>query len=267
MALPPRGGREERRDQLLGATTPTGRAARRTRPASKNVVGLLTEVASCRIATPVTWIRTSCRAGARGSPTTGQQSNFPNPWPGGWWRLRDIVDYERIAGNALLETCATYREEILANFVRHGAATAIRSGANEAPYAYVIPPIDSARSRPRPPARRGAARERPPGEAREDRADDAGRPPLPGAERRVPRGPAVSPLPDRDDGAPALSRGAPGARHEGDPQALRRDRLDAAAPDGRRLGARGPAAAGESSSRLPAPRAPARCRRRARIRS
>jgi hypothetical protein len=73
----------------------------------KNVVGLLTEVASCRVATPVR-IEPGELAGRRkGLPEYRAQMNFPNPWPGGWWRLRDIVDYELIASNSLLETCST----------------------------------------------------------------------------------------------------------------------------------------------------------------
>jgi hypothetical protein len=107
----------------------------------KNVIGLLTEVASCRIATPV-YVDPNELQGAparKGLPDYRQQSNFPDPWPGGWWHLRDIVDYERIAANSLLETCSSFRSEIVKNYVEMGRE-GVRKGMDEAPFAYVIPP-------------------------------------------------------------------------------------------------------------------------------
>jgi hypothetical protein len=104
----------------------------------KNVIGLLTEVASARIATPVFVDANELAGGRKGLPDYRPQMNFPNPWPGGWWRLRDIVDYELIAGNSLLETCSIYRAEIL----RAGyemARDAMERGGSD-PYAYVIAP-------------------------------------------------------------------------------------------------------------------------------
>jgi hypothetical protein len=116
-----------------------------------NQVGLLTEVASARIATPVvqqkadptrTESASAPAAGGRGGSTgpAGAPSDFeserrrafehpddplpaprditprteyPRPWLGGRWTLRDIVDYELIATNALLETAAGSRETLL----------------------------------------------------------------------------------------------------------------------------------------------------------
>ena len=105
----------------------------------KNVIGLLTEVSSARIATPVYVDPGELSGGRKGLPEYKAQMNFPNPWPGGWWRLRDIVDYELIAGNSLLETCATYRGEILRSNYQMGKS-AIDQGGREGPFAYVIPP-------------------------------------------------------------------------------------------------------------------------------
>jgi hypothetical protein len=45
--------------------------------------------------------------------TYEQQINFPNPWPGGTWRLRDIMDYELLVSDAALETVSKYRPELL----------------------------------------------------------------------------------------------------------------------------------------------------------
>jgi hypothetical protein len=105
----------------------------------KNVVGLLTEVASCRIATPVFVDPGELAGGAKGLPDYKPQANFPNPWKGGWWRLRDVMDYETVASNSLLETCSVHREDILRAFLEMGR-DAVRRGMSEAPYAYVVPP-------------------------------------------------------------------------------------------------------------------------------
>jgi hypothetical protein len=79
----------------------------------KNVVGLLTETASVKLATPIDVSPTELSGGSKGLVEYGRQINFPNPWPGGTWRLRDIMDYERIASDALLETTSQHREDYL----------------------------------------------------------------------------------------------------------------------------------------------------------
>jgi hypothetical protein len=104
----------------------------------KNVTGLLTEVASADIATPVYIEPGELRGGVKGLPEYKRQSNFPSPWPGGWWRLRDIVEYELIATRAFLESGARYRESLLTNVYRM-ARTATERGMKEAPYAFLIP--------------------------------------------------------------------------------------------------------------------------------
>ena len=105
----------------------------------KNVTGLLTEVASADVATPVYVEPGELRGGVKGLPEYKRQSNFPSPWPGGWWRLRDIVEYELIATRAFLESGARYRESLLTNVYRM-ARTATERGMKEAPYAFLIPP-------------------------------------------------------------------------------------------------------------------------------
>ncbi|MDH3402395.1 MAG: M14 family zinc carboxypeptidase [Acidobacteriota bacterium] len=105
----------------------------------KNVTGLLTEVASARIATPVYVDPGELRGGAKGFPEYGRRANFPSVWPGGWWRLRDIVDYERIATWAAVETSAHYRAEILENIARLARA-ATQSGAAGSPRAWIVAP-------------------------------------------------------------------------------------------------------------------------------
>jgi hypothetical protein len=104
----------------------------------KNVSGLLTEVASARLATPVRIEPGELKGGAKGLVDYGPQANFPSPWPGGWWRLRDIMDYERIASDAILEAAATYRRDLLRNAVeraRHAIASAPPGAAYRIPAA------------------------------------------------------------------------------------------------------------------------------------
>jgi hypothetical protein len=104
----------------------------------KNVTGLLTEVASARIATPMLIEPGELRGGVKGLPEYARRSNFPSPWPGGWWRLRDIVEYELVATWAFVESGARYRESLLGNFYKMGRE-AVERGAGEPPYAFIVP--------------------------------------------------------------------------------------------------------------------------------
>ncbi|MEA2599429.1 MAG: hypothetical protein QOF89_421 [Acidobacteriota bacterium] len=105
----------------------------------KNVTGLLTEVASARIATPMRIEPGELRGEVKGLPEYKRQSNFPSPWPGGWWRLRDIVEYELVSTGAFVETGARYREDFLFNVYRM-AREATERGSHEPPYAFLVPP-------------------------------------------------------------------------------------------------------------------------------
>jgi hypothetical protein len=102
----------------------------------KNISGLLTEVASCKLATPLYVDPSELSGGRKGLVEYERQVNFPNPWPGGWWRLRDIMDYERIASDALLESCADNRETVLRDMVTRARASIARATPGEA---YRIP--------------------------------------------------------------------------------------------------------------------------------
>jgi len=99
----------------------------------KNITGLLTETASARIATPVFVHPTELQAGGKGLADYKPQTNYPNPWKGGWWRLRDIMSYQRIASDAMLETASRYRRDLLADLVARARA-AIGSPSNRDAY-------------------------------------------------------------------------------------------------------------------------------------
>jgi Zinc carboxypeptidase len=66
------------------------------------------------------------------------QSLYPSPWKGGWWRLRDAVDYMETASLAVLDYAAKYREEVLYNRYKAGSETIARY-RKDPPYAYIIP--------------------------------------------------------------------------------------------------------------------------------
>ena len=113
-----------------------------------NEVGLLTEVASVRVAAPI-----DQRAPCPGVPRPRQEpaaaaagggnidseplppptdikprTEYPRPWMGGHWTLRDIVDYEKIATMALLETVADRRETMMRQIYDVNRAT-VEAGA------------------------------------------------------------------------------------------------------------------------------------------
>ena len=116
-----------------------------------NQIGLLTEVASARIAAPIDQLRASTASGpgpggqataAGGTlppPTDiNSRTEYPRPWMGGRWRLRDIVDYELIATMALLDTVADRREALLRQIYEVNRVT-IESGRRGDPPAILIP--------------------------------------------------------------------------------------------------------------------------------
>src|SRR5882762_9617456 len=161
-----------------------------------NQIGLLTEVASARVAAPIDQQRAGAgrastnaapaaapgggrggaegggRGGAEGAPSTlrepqgrpedargatgsGQggrfgsgplpaptditpRTEYPRPWMGGRWTLRDIVDYELIATMALLETAADRRETFLRQIYEVNRET-IENGRKGNPSAILVP--------------------------------------------------------------------------------------------------------------------------------
>jgi hypothetical protein len=145
-----------------------------------NQVGLLTEVASARVAAPIDQQRASAGSGqppasgggGRGttppaagggrasgeggaSAASGQggrfgtgplppptditpRTEYPRPWLGGRWTLRDIVDYELVATMALLETAADRRETLMRQIYEVNRET-IENGKKGNPSAILVP--------------------------------------------------------------------------------------------------------------------------------
>ncbi len=104
-----------------------------------NITALLTENASARIATPVYVEPSELEGTENGLPDYAVRMNFTNPWSGGWWRLRDIIDYQLVSMRAMIDFCARNREQFLRNF-HTMAAEALELPEHGAPFAYAIPP-------------------------------------------------------------------------------------------------------------------------------
>ncbi len=108
-------------------------------PIAHGICGMLTESASAKLATPMYIHPQQIEPARRGRPENRIQMNFPHPWPGGWWRLRDIVEQQKVAAFAVLKAAANFRETILGNM--HLKATRqIEMGETKPPYAYIFPP-------------------------------------------------------------------------------------------------------------------------------
>jgi len=104
-----------------------------------NITALLTETAGVRIASPVFIDHSELSGTDQGLPDYEMRMNFTDPWPGGWWRLRDIVEYQLVAFKALVDECSRHRGKFLWNFYRMGLE-ASRIPEQGAPFAYLIPP-------------------------------------------------------------------------------------------------------------------------------
>jgi hypothetical protein len=123
-----------------------------------NILGLLTEVAWTRMGTSVDQEgadpnrrRSAAPAEAERSragapeesgplpPPTDLQSrsNYPRPWRGGAWTLRDIVEYDFISTFGLLETSADLRAQLL-DGVYAVAKRQIDQGRKGDPFAIVV---------------------------------------------------------------------------------------------------------------------------------
>jgi hypothetical protein len=102
-----------------------------------NIAGMLTESASARLATPMFMHADQLRGGPRNLPAYETQVNMPSLWPGGWWRVRDIVEQQKIAAWATVDLAARNRETVLWNMYLKGTRQSER-GANGPVKAYVI---------------------------------------------------------------------------------------------------------------------------------
>jgi hypothetical protein len=96
---------------------------------------ILTESASARLASPLQLTAEEIDESSLGYRPRERSWNYLEPWMGGTWRMRDIMDYQSIAWESCLYNAALHREELLRNFYRVGQ----RQVARTSPWGFVIP--------------------------------------------------------------------------------------------------------------------------------
>lgn len=102
---------------------------------SHNIISILTETALYRYATPHFY---TIRDFPKQYQDLTMSAFYPNPWKGGWWRLKDAVDYCITASTAVLDVASKYKQELLYNKYKM-AADVIKRFKSEPPYAWIIP--------------------------------------------------------------------------------------------------------------------------------
>lgn len=96
---------------------------------------ILSETASARLATPVE-VDFSALGGGQNYDARTATWNFPRPWRGGRWGMREIIDYQSAGAMALLRHAAVNREQHLRNFY---AVSRRAIEAEGAPFAILLP--------------------------------------------------------------------------------------------------------------------------------
>jgi len=97
-----------------------------------NNIGILSEMASVRTASPIFIEPTEVP-----NDYNERRMDFIDPWPGGWWRLRDIVDYELTLSMSLIRTAVLRRTDFLYNSYLMSKKSIEKTEKNQ-PYAFVI---------------------------------------------------------------------------------------------------------------------------------
>jgi hypothetical protein len=105
-------------------------------PSRHNMVAILTELSAVNIASPV------FQKFADLKPVHGKEygpsNQYVNPWPGGWWRLSDIINYELAFGRSLLGTINREPKTWLRNVLEANIRT-IEAGRGEGVRGWIIP--------------------------------------------------------------------------------------------------------------------------------
>ncbi len=113
----------------------------RTAPYFHNSIGILSEAASAKLMTPSTvtmeqLVRSSTRGMRNATEAT---TNFPDPWPAGEWRPRDIMSMEMIAARSILTMASKFRGEYLRDFYELGRKNSEPAKNKGETLAYLVP--------------------------------------------------------------------------------------------------------------------------------
>jgi hypothetical protein len=100
-----------------------------------NIAAFLTETGLYRYATPHFYTISDFPTRSR---DLRPQSLYSSPWTGGWWRLRDAVDYMLTASISVLDMAAKYKTDLLYNRYQAGRDV-VASYREGPPYGYFVP--------------------------------------------------------------------------------------------------------------------------------
>ena len=100
-----------------------------------NIPTILTETANFGYATP-RYYRINDFPEPYRDLTVG--TFYPSPWKGGWWRIKDAIDYNLTASISVLDVAAKYRYEFLYYKYKMGKDI-IGKFSKEPPYGWIIP--------------------------------------------------------------------------------------------------------------------------------
>ncbi|MDI3527561.1 MAG: hypothetical protein PWR03_1744 [Tenuifilum sp.] len=104
----------------------------------KNVISMLTEAASVKIATPVYIEPTELKGTSKGLAEYKKGTNMLLPWQGGWWKLSDIIELEIESTISMLQTASKYKERIL-RFRNNICKKQVLLGQTKPPFSYILP--------------------------------------------------------------------------------------------------------------------------------
>ncbi|HVJ67391.1 MAG TPA: M14 metallopeptidase family protein [Caulifigura sp.] len=106
-------------------------------PCRHNIIGILTEAASAKLGSPVFLERSTLKdPNEAGSYQASNQ--FVNPWPGGWWRLKDIQAYELAFARSLLGSI-NREPQFWTKNAMEASERSIAAGKKGGPRAWIIP--------------------------------------------------------------------------------------------------------------------------------
>jgi hypothetical protein len=109
-------------------------APARAYPHTHGGVRILSETASARLASPVEVKAEELESRAADFDPRAASSVFPRPWPGGTWRLKDVVETQLDVCLAVLADAAAHRR----HWLRTSLEVNRRSSARSDPFAFVV---------------------------------------------------------------------------------------------------------------------------------